>query len=435
MALTNEKVLDLVKKLFAQANDSAVTEEESIAFMQRAHKFLVDYKLENPLDKLPEKQTRIGKTIVPYPFYRSNAKSKERIIWFEDLAKIVAKTNFCEVEINPIAMDYDNMGYYPNRPAKGTEVLFVGPDLERQVCVFIFKSLANLGNKTCNFHRIEQKKVVGTSFTDFSTKIIYENLKKWPGDEVFIEKFMEGFISSIKDVFETKKQIGTVELGESAELPPVLDGTTQIIYNLGREIGTKVSVKAASKSNEEILEKTSSVNHLGDVYFLIDASGSMSGGYPKDKLEQAKEGAIDSAKNLIEQNYHVGLVRFESYAEHITSPISNIEQFERLVNGMKIGGSTNMLEGIRQAMYHFVNSKIRRIICIVTDGYPDSNSDTLKLAKMAKAEGIEITAIGTEDADHDFLKELCSKERLALKCATAQLTEGIKEMTENLLVA
>ncbi len=49
------------------------------------------------------------------------------------------------------------------------------------------------------------------------------------------------------------------------------------------------------------------------------------------------------------------------------------------------------------------------VICIVTDGEPNSQHDTIVSARAARARGIEIMAVGTDDADWTFLSRIGSK--------------------------
>jgi len=47
---------------------------------------------------------------------------------------------------------------------------------------------------------------------------------------------------------------------------------------------------------------------------------------------------------------------------------------------------------------------------ILTDGFPDAPESAVEQAESAKAEGVEIVAIGTGAADRDYLRRLSSTE-------------------------
>jgi predicted kinase len=68
-----------------------------------------------------------------------------------------------------------------------------------------------------------------------------------------------------------------------------------------------------------------------------------------------------------------------------------------------------------------------RVIVVATDGEPDSRSSSLEVARRAKAAGIDIIAIGTEDADHGFLAQLATRSDLSVKVASRDLKSGITE--------
>ena len=54
---------------------------------------------------------------------------------------------------------------------------------------------------------------------------------------------------------------------------------------------------------------------------------------------------------------------------------------------------------------------------IVTDGMPNDEEETLSMATRAKNSGIDILAIGTDDADQNFLKILASHRDQGVKVA------------------
>jgi hypothetical protein len=59
------------------------------------------------------------------------------------------------------------------------------------------------------------------------------------------------------------------------------------------------------------------------------------------------------------------------------------------------------------------------------DGMPDNSKSTLEAANHAKAEGIEIITIGTDDADKEFLKKLASRTELSNKVTSDKFADAI----------
>jgi len=160
----------------------------------------------------------------------------------------------------------------------------------------------------------------------------------------------------------------------------------------------------------------------GFVYLVIDCSISMSG----DKLNQAKKGAIDFAKDALDKGYLTGLIQFEKTATHLCKPVKEIHILEQCIKNIYIGESTNMADAIRIARQHLLyDKKAPRVMVIATDGVPNSKEETLYEAGQAKKEGISIITIGTDDADSDFLKKLATQTNLGVKVAKEQFGESI----------
>ncbi len=160
---------------------------------------------------------------------------------------------------------------------------------------------------------------------------------------------------------------------------------------------------------------------IGFVYLLIDCSGSMAG----SKLEQAKTGALDFAKNALTKEYVTGLVKFGSVATHICEPIENTEILKKHLESISIEGSTNMTDAIILTIEKLRNRMGLRVMVIVTDGRPDDADSALAVAKQAKKQRIEIITIGTDDANEAFLKKIASRADLNVMVSSNQLAHGI----------
>lgn len=160
------------------------------------------------------------------------------------------------------------------------------------------------------------------------------------------------------------------------------------------------------------------------VYLLVDCSGSMDG----DKIEQAKNGAVDFAKESIKKGYAVGLIKFDTVAAHLISPQKELAQFENQVREMMATGDTNMTDAIEIATEKLADKEGNRVICIVTDGVPNNPQTALDAAQEAKDMGIEIMTIGTEDANKNFLDQIATQSELSVSVDSSKLEEGITSM-------
>jgi Mg-chelatase subunit ChlD len=163
------------------------------------------------------------------------------------------------------------------------------------------------------------------------------------------------------------------------------------------------------------------------VCLVIDVSESMD---MRHKLEYAQHGAIGFAKEALTQDYAVAVVSFGSSAEVHIRPTKDIEQISRAINNLYLRGSTGMAAGITTATNIVKEAIMEQSMCIVTDGMPDSQAAALEAASAAKAQGIQILTIGTEDADWEFLAKIASAKDLAKKVTPDQLEGGITDMAK-----
>ena len=164
------------------------------------------------------------------------------------------------------------------------------------------------------------------------------------------------------------------------------------------------------------------------VYLVIDTSGSMAGG----KLEQAKKGVMDFAKDAFRKEYAVGLVSFNTTAQHVCEPTYDVGLLKEKLRGMHAMGSTNMAQAVKMAHDHLRRLDNTRVIVIATDGLPDNAQDALREGTRAKADRIDIIAIGTDDADQGFLRRLATRYELGKKVERAVFSEAISSAS-NLL--
>ena len=164
------------------------------------------------------------------------------------------------------------------------------------------------------------------------------------------------------------------------------------------------------------------------VYLLLDTSGSMEG----QNLVQAKRGAINFAEDARSKGYARGLIQFSSTATHLCEPQRDILVLNQYLERIYADGSTNMTDAILLALQKMSDRKGYRAVVIVTDGMPDSQETALEAAQEAKANGIDILTIGTDDADRDFLAKLASKTELSVKVSSDRLEQGVTSMAKML---
>jgi Mg-chelatase subunit ChlD len=156
-------------------------------------------------------------------------------------------------------------------------------------------------------------------------------------------------------------------------------------------------------------------------FLLIDCSSSMSG----SKITQATEGALAFAGDALKKQYSIGLIAFASEAEILCRAEDDLSIIASKAQRLTAAGSTNMTDGIERAAAELEATAGVRAIVIVTDGVPDDKPTALRAAKRAKEAGIDIIAIGTDDADQAFLQQIASRSELAVKVPRAELQSGV----------
>jgi Mg-chelatase subunit ChlD len=159
----------------------------------------------------------------------------------------------------------------------------------------------------------------------------------------------------------------------------------------------------------------------GQALFLIDCSASMAG----YKLKEAKEGILDFARDAIRKEYFLGLIEFSSTATILCKPGQDLKIIDECLKTIHASGGTNMSMAIDIADSSFNDHKCDRAIIIATDGLPNKMEATIKAADRAKSHGIDIIAIGTDDADQEFLRKIASRSDLGKKVPAEHFAQSI----------
>ncbi len=190
-----------------------------------------------------------------------------------------------------------------------------------------------------------------------------------------------------------------------------------------KDIHVSISQKGIEIRHEG--KPVSSVALTGYVYLLVDCSASMEG----DKLKQAKKGALNFAKDALGKGYLTGLIRFDSSPRLICEPFKDVSNLEKRLVSLEIGDTTHMAKAINLAHELLREIPETRVMVVVTDGMPNGPGDpiaSLDAGQNAKRNGIDIIAIGTDDADQEFLKRLASRAELGIKVPSKQLEKTIR---------
>jgi Mg-chelatase subunit ChlD len=188
---------------------------------------------------------------------------------------------------------------------------------------------------------------------------------------------------------------------------------------VGKEIsvvGGGIKISASEKPLS-----TSFVTDWGKIYILLDCSGSMK----RAKLDQAKTGIINFTRDAFKKGYRVGFIKFSDQAEHLSEPTNDISVLHNVMHDLRGSGATNLMDAIKTAHLKLKGHTSTKVMVIATDGMPDNIKSSLEAADNAKADGIEIITIGTDDADKGFLKNLASRTELSSKVTSDKFSDAI----------
>ncbi len=176
------------------------------------------------------------------------------------------------------------------------------------------------------------------------------------------------------------------------------------------------------------------------VCLLIDCSGSMSvGGSGAEgrfgqKLREVKAAATSFVARHHGAADRIAVVGF-GRSVHRASPLTgDAAQLDSAIARLADGGTTAMDLGLEAAARELDNlpdewrdSSVPRSILLFTDGQPDDAEATLNAAGRCRSCGLRIVAIGTGDADTDFLDQVTGDRNLVFSVNSGDFDEGFRQ--------
>lgn len=176
----------------------------------------------------------------------------------------------------------------------------------------------------------------------------------------------------------------------------------RILEVCATDLKTKSYKIVKMKKGEKV---TQTMQKPMDLMLLMDASGSM-----RSRMVDAKNACTSLINDMIDFNVHrLGIVKFTSSATLLNPLTSNKSQLLKTVESITTSGSTNMHDAIKVANNTLKRSENEKVIIIVTDGYPDNENLTKKMANDAKNSGIRVISIGAgHGVDYTLLEKISS---------------------------
>ncbi len=141
----------------------------------------------------------------------------------------------------------------------------------------------------------------------------------------------------------------------------------------------------------------------GTIYLLLDHSSSMADG---QKLVQVRRGALRFFAEAYARQYAVGMIGFAQTARCFLGASRDFYLFQKRLELLVPGGNTAMTDALRLGSRRLRWRRGYRALLLITDGQPMYKEYTLETARLIRAQGIDLIAIGTDGADEAFLRAL-----------------------------
>lgn len=175
------------------------------------------------------------------------------------------------------------------------------------------------------------------------------------------------------------------------------------------------------------------------VCLLIDCSGSMliGGQGPEgasgQKLHEVKAAAADFVIRHRSPADRIGVIGFGKSVHRAAPLTDDAQRLQTAIEGLFDGGGTAMGPALDAASSQLGDlpddwhEGVTRSILLFTDGMPDNPAATLTAARKAREAGLRIVAIGTGDADTDFLAQVTGDRKLVFHVGSGNFDEGFRQ--------
>lgn len=158
------------------------------------------------------------------------------------------------------------------------------------------------------------------------------------------------------------------------------------------------------------------------ICLVMDTSSSMQGSKLTEVKQAAKEFVIARSTSAA----HIGVVEFASTASVVIEPTQQTTRILSALDNLSAGGSTAMHLGLQAAHNALPDSLRSKYVVLFSDGLPDSQSDALAAAEVLRQVGINLLAIGTEDANQRFLAALTGDPSRTIRAEQGNFGDAFK---------
>jgi uncharacterized protein YegL len=171
------------------------------------------------------------------------------------------------------------------------------------------------------------------------------------------------------------------------------------------------------------------------VAMVIDTSGSMD---DQNKLGEVKRAAIGFVNRQANSATGVALVEFSTNASTVQAMTRDANALSSRINELEANGGTNIGAAVIEGGRALAADDARNVpssLLLFTDGRPDVSGESeaqgrrraIGAAEQVRASGVKIIAIGTEDADPNFLAELTGSRDLVFSTTAGTFDQAFQQ--------
>ena len=149
------------------------------------------------------------------------------------------------------------------------------------------------------------------------------------------------------------------------------------------------------------------------IALVLDTSGSMLEG---NKIGEVVRASRDFVERQNLSTVGISVVAFDTTGQIISALSHDSSAVLNALSSLEAGGATNLAQGLERGLdtLRTEGGTQRKSLLVFTDGVPaDENGDeaaartqALEVASKVRAAGVQILAIGTQDADTDYLAQV-----------------------------
>ena len=93
-----------------------------------------------------------------------------------------------------------------------------------------------------------------------------------------------------------------------------------------------------------------------------------------------------------------------------------------------------MVDALQKSEDALRNSVNEKVILMMTDGYPNSNSRTLDFANRLTRQGYKIYAIGVGSIDFNFLYQMAGRKNTMVIDSMSKLADAFKSVMNSIML-